>query len=62
MIVVGLTGNFATGKSATAECFRKKGAVVFDADQAAREAVKKGKSAHLAIVKIFGKEYLLKNG
>ena len=62
MIVVGITGNLASGKSEAARLFKKHGAVVFDADEAARWAARKGAPAYKAIVKIFGKEYLKKNG
>lgn len=37
MIVVGLTGSIATGKSFVARCFVKLGAAVFDADQNVHE-------------------------
>lgn len=62
MIVVGITGSLASGKSETARLFKKYGAAVFDADAAARKAVKKGTPVYKAIVKIFGKEYLRPNG
>lgn len=58
MIVVGLTGGVATGKSTVAEMFRQCGAVVIDADQLARDIVKPGKPAWREIVKTFGKTIL----
>ncbi len=62
MIVVGITGSLASGKSEVARLMKLKGARVFDADAAARKALKKGQPAYRAAVKIFGKNYLKKNG
>jgi dephospho-CoA kinase len=58
MILVGLTGGLATGKSTVAKMFRHYGAVVIDADQLARDVVKPGKPAWRAIVTLFGKTVL----
>ena len=58
MIVVGITGNFSSGKSAVTSIFKKLGAKVFDADLAAKKVVRKGTALHRAIIQIFGKEYL----
>ena len=54
MILVGLTGGVATGKSTVANMFKQCGAPVIDADLLARQAVKSGKPAWRAIVKLFG--------
>ncbi len=62
MIVIGLTGNLASGKSEAARLFKKLGAEVFDADQAAKDAVQRGTPIYKAIVKIFGAEYLGRDG
>lgn len=62
MIVVGVTGSFASGKTETTRLLKTKGAQVFDADLAAREALKKGEPAHEAVVKLFGKTVLKKSG
>ena len=61
MIVIGLTGNLASGKSEAARLFKKLGAKVFDADRAAKNAARRGTPIYKAIVKIFGAEYLDKN-
>lgn len=37
MVIIGLTGSIATGKTFVARCFAKLGAKVFDADEAAHE-------------------------
>ena len=62
MIVIGVTGSLASGKSETTKILQKKGAKVFDADVAARQAIDKGTPAYKAIVKIFGSATLKKNG
>lgn len=62
MIVIGLTGNLASGKSAAAQCFKKKGAQVIDADQVSRELMDKNASLRRAIVKMFGKQFALRGG
>jgi dephospho-CoA kinase len=58
MILVGLTGGVATGKSTVADMFSRCGAVVIDADALAREVVTPGKPAWKEIVKTFGKGVL----
>lgn len=58
MIVVGLTGGLATGKSSVARLFQDFGAIVIDADVFAREAVEPGRPAWRDIVRVFGKKVL----
>lgn len=58
MILVGLTGGVATGKSTVAEMFRRLGAAVIDADDLARRVVEPGKPAWREIVRTFGKAVL----
>ena len=58
MILVGLTGGLATGKSAVARLFQDCGAVVLDADVLARQLVEPGKPAWRDIVRAFGKQVL----
>ena len=58
MILIGLTGGVATGKSTVAKMFKQCGAVVIDADQLARDVVKPGKPAWREIVTLFGKTIL----
>ena len=58
MILVGLTGGVATGKSTVAKMFKQYGAVVIDADELVREVVTPGKPAWREIVKTFGKAIL----
>jgi dephospho-CoA kinase len=54
MILIGLTGGVATGKSTVAKMFRRCGAVVIDADQLAREVVQPNKPAWRDVVHTFG--------
>jgi len=61
MILVGLTGGVATGKSTVAKMFKRCGAILIDADQLARDVVEPGKPAWRAIVKQFGKTVLNQN-
>jgi len=58
MILIGLTGGVATGKSTVASIFARCGAIVIDADQLARAVVEPGKPAWREIVKAFGKDVL----
>jgi dephospho-CoA kinase len=62
MIVVGLTGGLATGKSSVARLFQDCGAIVIDADVLAREAVEPGRPAWRDIVRVFGKKVLHPDG
>jgi dephospho-CoA kinase len=50
-LVIGLTGNVASGKSTVAELLAAKGATIIDADQLAREAVVPGSAALAAIAR-----------
>lgn len=54
MIVVGLTGGLATGKSSVARLFQDNGAYVIDADELARQVVQPGKPAWRDIAHTFG--------
>ncbi len=58
MILVGLTGGVATGKSTVANMFKQCGAAVIDADLLARQVVEPGKPAWREIVQLFGKTVL----
>lgn len=62
MVVAGLTGGIATGKSTVAAIFEEAGARLIDADRIAREAVRKGSPAHRDIVAHFGMDVLLGDG
>ena len=62
MIVAGLTGGIATGKSTVAGIFASAGAKVVDADRIARDAVRPGTAVHADIVAHFGAGILLADG
>lgn len=59
MILVGLTGGVACGKSSVARLFQDCGAILIDADVLARAVVEPGKPAWRDIVSAFGKKVLL---
>jgi dephospho-CoA kinase len=62
MILIGLTGNIASGKSEVAKMLADRGATVIDADVLAREAVRPKTQALKDIVKRWGKDILKKDG
>ena len=62
MIVIGLTGGIASGKSAVAAELRRLGLPVFDADEASRQAVAAGSEGLKLVQQTFGSEYLTTTG
>jgi dephospho-CoA kinase len=62
LIIAGLTGGIATGKSTVSSFLKEAGAVIIDADAIARDVVKKDLPAWHEIVKTFGKDVLLPDG
>ncbi|MCD6581162.1 MAG: dephospho-CoA kinase [Desulfuromusa sp.] len=62
VLILGVTGNIASGKSTVAKELARRGAVVLDADQLAREVVESGSSVLKKMVKLFGTEILQKDG
>ncbi|MDH4192977.1 MAG: dephospho-CoA kinase [Nitrospirota bacterium] len=58
MVVVGLTGGLASGKTTVAGLFKSLGARIIDADQLARTVVEPGKPAWRDILKEFGPQVL----
>jgi dephospho-CoA kinase len=62
MLLVGLTGNIASGKSTVARLFAAYGATVVDADVLAREAVRVGTPAYDQIVERWGTNVLCPDG
>ena len=62
MLLVGLTGNIASGKSTVAQLLSEHGATIIDADVLARRAVEKGSAVYDAIVKRWGTSVLAPDG
>jgi dephospho-CoA kinase len=62
MILIGLTGNIASGKSEVAKMLADRGATIIDADVLAREAVRPESQALRDIVKRWGKDVLQQDG
>jgi dephospho-CoA kinase len=62
MILVGLTGGVACGKSSAARLFQDCGAILIDADVLARAVVERGKPALKDIGRVFGKKCLQPDG
>jgi len=62
VLLVGLTGGIGSGKSTVARMLEERGAVVFDADLLAREAVEPGTPGHTAVIERFGADVLAPGG
>lgn len=62
MVVAGLTGGIATGKSTVTSMFASYGAEVIDADRIAREVVRKDMPAWQRIKEHFGHKVFLEDG
>jgi dephospho-CoA kinase len=61
-LLIGLTGNIATGKSLVGEMLAGLGASVIDADRVAHEVMRAGGSAFRAVVEAFGPAVLAADG
>ena len=62
MLVFGLTGNVASGKSSVTQLLAARGATIIDADVLARIAVEPGTPAHRAIAERWGAAVLQADG
>lgn len=62
MIVIGLTGGIATGKSTATAFLREAGIPVIDADQVARQVVESGQPALAELAAAFGPSILQPDG
>lgn len=61
-IVIGLTGNIATGKSAVMRLAADRGALTIDADKIVHEILNRDQAVQVAIVERFGSAVLLEDG
>jgi dephospho-CoA kinase len=61
-VLVGLTGNIATGKSEVARMLADLGARVIDADKVAHEVMQPGGPAYAPVVEAFGPDILAASG
>lgn len=61
-LLIGLTGNVATGKSTVAGMLADLGAVTIDADKVAHQTMRPGTDVHAAIVEAFGPQILSPDG
>ena len=62
MLLAGLTGGIGSGKTTVGKMFADLGAIVFDADDLAREVVRSGTRGYAAVVELFGSDVLLPSG
>ena len=62
MLLIGLTGNIASGKSTVSREFAARGATVIDADLLARQAVREGTAAYDEIVRRWGEGVVSPDG
>lgn len=62
MIIIGLTGGIASGKSTVSKELARLGIAIHDADLVSRKVVEKGSEGLQQIVEAFGKEYLTEDG
>jgi dephospho-CoA kinase len=62
MLLVGLTGNIAAGKSTVAQLLSERGATIIDADILSRRAVERGTPAYDRIVQHWGSAVLAPDG
>ena len=58
MLVVGLTGGVASGKTTVSQILRQEGAILIDADQIARKLVQPRTPTWSELIRVFGKEIL----
>lgn len=62
MLIAGLTGGIASGKSTVSGMFQKSGAIIIDADVMARKVVAPGLPAWQAIKTVFGDQVIRPDG
>jgi dephospho-CoA kinase len=61
MLLIGVTGGIACGKTEVSKVFQKKGAIILSGDRIGKEVVEKNKKILKELANTFGKEILNKN-
>jgi len=61
MLLIGVTGGIACGKTEVSKVFQKKGATILSGDQIGKEVVEKNRKVLKELVNIFGQNILNKN-
>jgi len=62
MLLVGITGGIACGKTEVAKVFQEKGAIVLSGDEVGREVVEKSRAVLEKLVRAFGEDILGSDG
>jgi len=62
MVVIGIAGGIATGKTEVARLFANRGAVIISGDELGREVVEENPEALKELVEVFSEEILDENG
>jgi dephospho-CoA kinase len=62
VLLVGVTGGIGSGKSTVARMLAERGAIVFDADDFARDALRPGTETYEEVVRAFGRKILHADG
>ena len=61
MVLIGVTGGIACGKTEVCRVFQKRGALILSGDEFGKEVVEKNKKVRNELVRTFGKAILNKN-
>ncbi|MGB7062088.1 MAG: dephospho-CoA kinase [Candidatus Zixiibacteriota bacterium] len=62
MLLIGVTGGMACGKTEVAKVFQTKGAIVLSGDRIGKEVVEENKTVLKELARTFGQDILNKNG
>jgi dephospho-CoA kinase len=62
MLLIGITGGIACGKTEVAKVFQKRGAIILSGDEIGKEVVEKSRTVLKELVRAFGKDVLKRDG
>jgi dephospho-CoA kinase len=62
MLLIGVTGGIACGKTEVCKVFQKKGAIILSGDQIGKEVVEKNRKVLKELVRMFGEGILRRDG